>query len=94
MTVEHFRSAELVFGWCFLARQEAPHQRMNLLKPLLPGLGIPIPRLEAWEKGERLATLIADHRNLLILDGLEPLQYPPGPQEGRLREASLQALLE
>jgi len=25
--------------------------------------------------------------------GLEPLQNPPGPQEGRLREPSLQALL-
>jgi predicted ATPase len=30
---------------------------------------------------------------LLVLDGLEPLQNPPGPQEGRLRELSLQALL-
>jgi hypothetical protein len=30
---------------------------------------------------------------LLVLDGLEPLQNPPGPQEGRLREPSLQALL-
>jgi hypothetical protein len=29
----------------------------------------------------------------LILDGLEPLQNPPAPQEGRLREPSLQALL-
>ena len=28
-----------------------------------------------------------------MLDGLEPLQNPPGPQEGRLREPSLQALL-
>jgi hypothetical protein len=27
----------------------------------------------------------------LILDGLEPLQNPPGAQEGRLREPSLQA---
>jgi hypothetical protein len=30
---------------------------------------------------------------LLVLDGLEPLQNPPDPQEGRLREPSLQALL-
>jgi hypothetical protein len=30
---------------------------------------------------------------LLVLDGLEPLQNPPGPQEGRVREPSLQALL-
>jgi hypothetical protein len=37
--------------------------------------------------------LVAHRRTLLILDGLEPLQNPPGPQEGRLREPSLQALL-
>ena len=30
---------------------------------------------------------------MLILDGLEPLQSPPGPQEGRIREHALQALL-
>ena len=29
----------------------------------------------------------------MVLDGLEPLQNPPGPQEGRVREPSLQALL-
>jgi hypothetical protein len=40
-----------------------------------------------------LAKLVAQRRTLLILDGLEPLQNPPGPQEGRLREPSLQALL-
>ena len=52
------------------------------------------PRLgTAWEKGERLAKLISHRRTLLVLDGLEPLQNPPGPQEGRLREPSLQALL-
>ena len=36
---------------------------------------------------------VAHRRTLLVLDGLEPLQSPPGPQEGRLREPSLQALL-
>src|SRR6201984_3530060 len=56
--------------------------------------GDPDPRLgTAWEKGERLAKLVGHRRTLLILDGLEPLQNPPGPQEGRLREPSLQALL-
>jgi hypothetical protein len=40
-----------------------------------------------------LAKLVAHRRTLLVLDGLESLQNPPGPQEGRLREPSLQALL-
>ena len=29
----------------------------------------------------------------MILDGLEPHQNPPGPQEGRIRGPALQALL-
>src|SRR5262249_46325190 len=32
-------------------------------------------------------------RSIGISYGLEPLQNPPGPQEGRLREPSVQALL-
>ena len=40
-----------------------------------------------------MAKLIAHRRTLLVLDGPEPLQNPPGPQEGRLRESSFQALL-
>jgi hypothetical protein len=40
-----------------------------------------------------LAKRVAHRRTLLILDGLEPFQNPPGPQEGRIREPSLQALL-
>jgi hypothetical protein len=52
------------------------------------------PRIgTAWEKGERLAKLIAPRRTLLVLDGLEPLQDAPGPREGRIREPSIQALL-
>jgi tetratricopeptide (TPR) repeat protein len=60
----------------------------------LAWFGDPDPRIgTGWEKGERLAKFIARRRTLLVLDGLEPLQNPPGPQEGRLREPSLQALL-
>ncbi len=36
------------------------------------------------DKGERLACLIAKHRAVLVLDGLEPLQHGPGPLAGRL----------
>jgi hypothetical protein len=45
-----------------------------------------------WDKGERLACAIQRQRTLLILDGLEPLQYPPGAQEGRLKDPGLQVL--
>ncbi len=46
----------------------------------------------AWDKGARLAALASQHRSLLILDGLEPLQHPPGPQAGELLDDGLRAL--
>ena len=48
-----------------------------------------------WERGERLARLICRHRTLLVLDGIEPLQYPiSDPQAGRLKDQALEALLQ
>jgi hypothetical protein len=96
MAAEHYRSTELVFGWSFY-RQGTSGEASSadeFLDASLAWFGDPDPRIgTAWEKGERLAKLVAHRRTLLVLDGLEPLQNPPGPQEGRLREPSLQALL-
>ena len=96
MAAEHYRSAELVFGWSFYRQGTSggTSSADEFLDAALTWFGDPDPRLgTAWEKGERLAKLIAHRRTLLVLDGLEPLQNPPGPQEGRVREPSLQALL-
>jgi hypothetical protein len=49
---------------------------------------------DPWQKGERLAELIRESRTLLILDGLEPLQHPPGPLSGVLTDPGLQALFK
>jgi serine/threonine protein kinase/tetratricopeptide (TPR) repeat protein len=96
MATEHYRSAELVFGWSFY-RQGTSGETSSadeFFDAALTWFGDPDPRLgTAWEKGERLAKLVAHRRTLLLLDGLEPLQNPPGPQEGRLREPAIQALL-
>ena len=96
MAAEHYRSAELVFGWSFYRQGTGggTSSADEFLDAALAWFGDPDPRIgTAWEKGERLAKLIAHRRTLLVLDGLEPLQNPPGPQEGRVREPSLQALL-
>ena len=93
MATDHYRSAELVFGWSFY-RQGMTLAADKFLDATLAWFGDPDPRIgTAWDKGERLAKFITHRRTLLVLDGLEPLQNPPGPQEGRLREPSLQALL-
>jgi serine/threonine protein kinase len=96
MAADHYRSAELIFGWSFYRQgtngdtsspDEFLEAALNWFEDRDPLIGT------AWEKGERLAKLAAHRRTLLVLDGLEPLQNPPGPQEGRLREPSLQAIL-
>ena len=96
MAAKHYRTAELVFGWSFY-RQGSSGETSSadeFLDAALTWFGDPDPQLgTAWEKGERLAKLVAHRKTLLVLDGLEPLQNPPGPQEGRVREPSLQALL-
>src|SRR6202051_165059 len=96
MAAEHYRSAQFVFGWSFYRQGTSggTSSADEFLDAALHWFGDPDPRIgTAWEKGERLAKLVAHRRTLLVLDGVEPLQTPPGPQEGRLREPSLQALL-
>jgi hypothetical protein len=49
----------------------------------------------AFDKGRRLAQLVGQRRALLILDGLEPLQYgPTAPTAGELKDQGLAALLK
>src|SRR6516164_180339 len=96
MATDHYRSAKLIFGWSFYRQGSSGETSSTdeFLDAALIWFGDPNPRHgTGWEKGERLAKLVAHRRALLILDGLEPLQNPPGPQEGRLREPALQALL-
>ena len=96
MAAEHYRSAQLVFGWSFYRQGSSggTSSADEFIDAALTWFGNSDPRIgTAWEKGEILAKLISHRRTLLILDGLEPLQNPPGPQEGRLRDPSLQALL-
>jgi predicted ATPase len=96
MAVKQYRSAELVFGWSFYRQGTGggTSSANEFIDSALAWFGDPDPRIgTAWEKGERLAKLISHRRTLLILDGLEPQQNPPGPKEGRVRDPSLQALL-
>jgi tetratricopeptide (TPR) repeat protein len=49
----------------------------------------------AFDKGRRLAQLVGQRRAVLILDGLEPLQYAPtSPTPGELKDQGIAALLK
>jgi tetratricopeptide (TPR) repeat protein len=46
-----------------------------------------------WAKAIRLAKLVRSYRTLLILDGLEPLQYAPGPKVGQIENPAVALLV-
>jgi hypothetical protein len=106
MALKDWDGARRVFDWSFYdlgthAEGDAEYQGASsdrFFAEALAFFGDPDPRTGSpWDKGARLARLVACERNLLILDGLEPLQYPPGHQgglAGQLKDPSLSALLK
>ena len=92
-----YRGAQRVYGWSFYSQGAAEGRQASgdlFIATALRWFGDPNPdEGSPWDKGERLAERVAEQRTLLILDGLEPLQYPPGEQEGRLKDPGLQSLL-
>jgi hypothetical protein len=92
---------ERYFDWSFYSQGTGESRQTSadlFIKEALQFFGDPEPALgSAWERGERLARLIRQHRTLLVLDGLEPLQYPPNDKAGlagRLKDPAVEALVQ
>lgn len=98
MQDDHFRGAERVYGWSFYsqgAREGVQVSADEFIAAALKWFGDPDPKEGSpWDKGERLAELIKEQRTLLILDGVEPMQNPPGPEEGKIKDPGLCCLLK
>jgi tetratricopeptide (TPR) repeat protein len=98
MAKDKYKGAERVLGWSFYSQGTSEDKQASadqFIAYALGWFGDPNPNEGLpWDKGERLAELVKAHRTLLILDGLEPLQYPPGEMEGRLRDPSIECLLK
>ncbi len=94
MQKDGYRGAERVLGWSFYSQGAAEGKQASadqFIAHALAWFGDPDPtKGSPWDKGERLAELVRSQRTLLVLDGLEPLQQPPG---GTLKDPGLQALL-
>jgi predicted ATPase len=63
----------------------------------LQELGLPEPSKlgSPWSRGTELAKRLASDNTVLVLDGLEPFQYGPGPTDagGHLRDEGIRGLL-
>jgi hypothetical protein len=97
MIHDRFRGAEVAFAESFYSQGTKEGGQVSadpFIAKALEWFGDPDPaKGSAWDKGVRLADSIRKQRTLLILDGLEPLQYPPGPMGGRLKDPGLASLL-
>lgn len=92
---------DAVFAWSFYSqgsREQTTVSSDLFLKEALIFFGdqtMAESAAGAFDKGRRLARLVGEQRALLILDGLEPLQYPPtSPLPGELKDQGLAALLK
>lgn len=97
MAQDDYRGAKRVYGYSFYSQGAAEGRQASadlFMATALRDFGDPEPDAGSpWDKGARLVQRMQQQRTLLILDGLEPLQYPPGEQEGRLQDPGLQVLL-
>ncbi|MCP5109054.1 MAG: toll/interleukin-1 receptor domain-containing protein [bacterium] len=98
MEKDRFRGARRVYGWSFYSQGTSVDRQTSadlFMDETLRWFGDPDPSQGSpWDKGKRLADLVRETGTLLVLDGMEPLQYPPGEGEGRLKDQSLEALLK
>jgi len=96
---KNWQGAQRVYGWSFYSQGTTEDRQASsdtFLVNALEWFGDKETAESAkspWDKGVRLAELIKEQKTLLILDGVEPLQYPPGPMKGRLKDQGLQGLL-
>jgi tetratricopeptide (TPR) repeat protein len=95
---DNYLGAKRVYGWSFYSQGTSEDRQVSgdeFLFNALQWFGDSDPSEGSpWHKGIRLAELIRKQKTLLILDGLEPLQYPPGDLQGKLKDQGLQVLLK
>jgi hypothetical protein len=100
MARDGWRGAERVFDWSFYSQGTSDTTTASsdaFVAKALEFFGdaeMAKSPASPWDKGERLARLVADRKTLLVLDGVEPLQHPPGPIGGKLKDPALEALLK
>ena len=98
MQRDGYRGAQRVYGVSFYSRGAAEGKQASadlFFDGALRWFGDPQPEQgDLTAKAKRLAALIRKQKTLLILDGVEPLQHPPGDEAGRLKDQGLKVLLK
>jgi len=96
MRWDNYRGAEKVYAWSFYSQgtKEQVTSADMFISNALEWFGDEDPKKGSpWDKGKRLARLINDHKTLLILDGLEPLQTAGKVEKGKIKDPALTTLV-
>ncbi|MBF0401183.1 MAG: TIR domain-containing protein [Magnetococcales bacterium] len=91
-----YAGADWLFGWSFYSQGSREDRQVSsdaFFTACFKFLGVTTTYTDPHERGQALAALVQAKRGLLLLDGLEPLQYPPGVQLGRIRDPAMAAFL-
>ncbi|MBC8032439.1 MAG: hypothetical protein H7Z16_20310 [Pyrinomonadaceae bacterium] len=106
LAADDWPGCDVVFAWSFYSqgtRDQVAASSDLFLKEALIFFGDDADKefaaspAGAFEKGQRLARIVASRRSLLILDGLEPLQYPTEAKAfkpGELKDQGVAKLLK
>ena len=93
-----WRGAERVFGWVFSSQGSVEDSSASdpFFEATLRWFGETRKDVrQHWQhRAKRLAELVSSRRTLLILDGLEAIQFPPGTKCGLCREPAMRECLK
>ncbi len=96
MARNNYRGAERVFAWSFYSQGtgERVTSADQFIREALEWFGdFDLLAGSAWEKGRRLAGLVAAQKTLLVLDGMEPLQSGDDYERGKIKDPALAMLI-
>jgi nucleoside phosphorylase/tetratricopeptide (TPR) repeat protein len=95
MGKDGWRGARRVLGWSFYSQgTDRLSSSDEFVASALKWFGYMETTAESpWDKGERLARLVRQEKTLLVLDGLEPLQWGPGAEPGKVKDPAIAALV-
>ncbi|MCP4702792.1 MAG: hypothetical protein GY862_38925 [Gammaproteobacteria bacterium] len=84
-----------MFAWSFYnqGNTDAGSSAEEFIQAALRFYGCDTPSPQAEERARELARRVCAYPSLLVLDGLEPLQYHEGGQQGQVRDAALHEFL-
>lgn len=97
LATNNYLGAKRVYAWSFYSQGSSEQRQSSaeqFIEHALQWFGETSRRQSAHDRGVLLAEAIRRQRTLLILDGLEPLQYPVGEMAGRLKDYGLRAMLK